>query len=429
MFAPTNNTSLVKNTTHKVVIPFYVYAALSFLAATILLFFSTSAFTEHYFHPHTLAVTHAMALGWGTMIILGASHQLVPVLIEAKLYSTFLAYAAFVLAGIGIPLLVYAFFRFNLGWPAQTGGIFVNAAIVSFLVNMAMSISKSKKQNVHAAFVFTAAAWLMITTGIGLLLVYNFTQSILPTDSLHYLSLHAHIGIVGWFLQLVIGVGSRLIPMFLISKYDEPKKLWTIYYLINAALAIFIIGFFFLLPAFFYLLPIAVVFLALALFGSYCRKAYRQRIRRQVDEQMKISLASIAMMLLPVLFLIGLMLFLLASEADPKLVLAYGFTVFFGWLTAIILGMTFKTLPFIVWNKIYHDKAGQGKTPNPKDLFSAKIFNGMSIVYLAGFILFAAGILAVNTIVLQAASGLLLITAVLYNWNIMRMLLHKPIVR
>lgn len=112
MTHPTDN--LVKNTTYKVVTPFYLYAAISFLAATLLLVFSTEAFTQHHFHPKTLAITHAMALGWGTMIILGASHQLVPVLIEAKLYSNFLAYLSFVLAGIGIPLLVHSFFSFSV---------------------------------------------------------------------------------------------------------------------------------------------------------------------------------------------------------------------------------------------------------------------------------------------------------------------------
>ena len=428
MFAPTNDTGLVKNTTYKVVIPFYVYAAFSFLVAIILLFFSTGAFTQHYFQPQTLAITHAMALGWGTMIILGASHQLVPVLIEAKLFSNFLAYASFVLAGIGIPLLVYAFFTFQFGWPAQTGGILINAAIVSFLVNMTMSIFKSKHGNIHAVFVLTAAIWLLITTLIGLLLVYNFTRSVLPHGSLQYLSLHAHLGIVGWFLLLVIGVGSRLIPMFLISKYNEPKKLWVVYYLVNGALISFILIFFFAVPASLYLLPVGLALSGLVVFGFYCRKAYQQRIRRQVDEQMKISLLSIALMLLPIIFLLVLIILLLSSFAGTKLVLAYGFSIFFGWITAIIFGMTFKTLPFIVWNKIYHDKAGLGKTPNPKDLFSTPVFNGMGIAYLAGFTLFASGILLTNTFVLQTASVLLLITAILYNWNIVRMLLHKPLV-
>lgn len=110
MFGPGFGSNKVKNTSYKVVLPFYVYGALSFLASMILLLTSTTAFTSHYFSPHLLAITHIMALGWGTMIILGASHQLVPVLIESKLYSNKLAYTSFVLSAIGIPLLVYGLY-------------------------------------------------------------------------------------------------------------------------------------------------------------------------------------------------------------------------------------------------------------------------------------------------------------------------------
>lgn len=370
-----------------------------------------------------------MALGWGTMIILGASHQLVPVLIEARLFSNLLAYASFVFAGLGIPLLVYSFFRFQFNWPAQAGGILVNLAIVSFLINLVLSILNTKKENVHAVFVFTATTWLLVTTLIGLLLVFNFTKSILPKDSLHYLSLHAHIGIVGWFLLLVMGVGSRLIPMFLISKYDKPKRLWLIYFIVNGALISFIAFFFFSANSLLYPLPVVFVLIALVLFGSYCRRAYTQRIRKQVDEQVKISLLSVTMMILPIIFLLVLIVMLIFSFDDIKLVLAYGFSIFFGWLTAIILGMTFKTLPFIVWNKVYHDKAGLGKTPNPKDLFSDKVFNVMGICYLSGFTLFIIGIFSANTVILQIASALLLITSGLYNFNILKMLAHKPVIK
>ena len=89
------NTALIKTTSHKVVIQFYVYAAFSFLVATLLLLTSSGNFAGHYFHPHILAITHTMALGWGCMVVFGASHQLVPVLIEGKLHSEKLAYATF----------------------------------------------------------------------------------------------------------------------------------------------------------------------------------------------------------------------------------------------------------------------------------------------------------------------------------------------
>lgn len=426
MFGPAANNNLVKNTTHKVVVPFYVYAAISFLVACILLFSSSGVFTQHYFHPNTLAITHSMALGWGTMIVLGASHQLVPVLIEAKLFSNLLAYLSLVFAAIGIPLLVYGFYVFNMGWPSQLGGIFINIAILIYLVNLLKSIGQSKNENVHAVFVFTAAVWLLVTTVAGLMLVYNFNYNIFEKDSLHYISLHAHLGIVGWFLLLVIGVGSRLIPMFLISKYTQPKLLWMIYFLINAALVIFVLIFLFLAEASLFFIPLCMIFVSLGLFGFYCFKAYKLRIRRSVDEQMKVSLLSVAMMVLPIILLLIVIVLLLKFNSNSKFVLAYGFSIFFGWLTAIIVGMTFKTLPFIIWNKVYHHRAGLGKTPNPKDLFSNKIFKIMSIAYVTGFVLFAIGILYSSIFILQAGSILLIVAAALYNWNILEMLLHKP---
>jgi hypothetical protein len=88
--------------------------------------------------------------------------------------------------------------------------------------------------------------------------------------------------------------------------------------------------------------------------------------------------------------------------------------------------MTFKTLPFILWNKTYHNKAGLGKTPNPRELFNDKIFKLMAIAYLSGFILFISGIVLVNELLLKTAALLLVISAISYNGNIFKMVMHKP---
>jgi hypothetical protein len=424
MFAGSNTDIFVKNTTYKVVLPFYLYAAIAFLICTVVLFFSVPAFTQHYSHPHILAITHIMALGWGTMIILGASHQLMPVLIEGSLYSTRLAYSSFILAATGIPMLVYGFYVFDMNWPAKWGGRFILLSVLCYVINLAVSMKKSKAKNIHAVFVFTASLWLFLTAFLGLALVYNFTYPFLPKESLAYLPLHAHIGIIGWFLLLIIGVGSRLIPMFLISKYTNSKLLWLIYVLINGGLLFFLINFLYS-PKGSYNIPIGALLLALILFGKYCYSAYNQRIRRQVDEQMKISLLSVMMMLLPVIFLVSITGWLLADKLNAQMVLIYGFIIFFGWITVIIFGMTFKTLPFIVWNKVYHQKAGLGKTPNPKDLFSNKIFIVMALTYLSGFILFITGAYLADVFVLNFATTFLILSAVLYNYNVLKVLLHK----
>lgn len=427
MFATTGNTETSKTTSYKVVLPFYGYAAVSFLVATLLLFFSATGITTHYFLPHTLAITHIMALGWGTMMILGASHQLVPVLIEGKLYSNKLASTSFLFAALGIPLLAYGFYVFDMGLPARFGGILIILAIIAYLINLGMSMVKTEKENVHAFFVFTAAIWLLATAIVGLLLVYNFTYPLLSKSSLVYLPLHAHLGIAGWFLLLITGIGSRLIPMFLISKYSNTNKLRWIYGLINGGLLAFVFLFLYTDSKTFLIFPLLAVVAAIVLFGNFCFCSYRQRIRKKLDDQMKVSLLSVLMMLIPMIFLVVIIsLLILSVKENISLIISYGFIIFFGWITAIILGMTFKTLPFIMWNKVYHQLAGKGKTPNPKDLFSNAIFKWMSVAYIFGFVLFTTGILLNVVLLLQIAAVFLLMTALLYNWNVIKLLTHKP---
>ena len=423
MFIAGNN-SPIKNTSYKVVLPFYGYAALSFLIATILILTNISSFTQHYFNPHTLAITHTMALGWGTMIILGASHQLFPVLIEGKLHSEMLANLSFIFAGIGIPILVIAFYTFNLGLLAELGGLLVNLAVLCYLVNLWLSMSNSTHQNVHAVFVFTAVSWLFVTTLLGLLLVCNFTINVFSENSVHFLSLHAHLGIIGWFLLMIIGVGSRLIPMFLISKYENQTQLWWVYALINAGLIGFIFLYFMSASVGVYYLPLASIGMGVILFGRHIYRSYAQRIRKSVDEQVKISMLSVALTFVPILVL-GIIIAFFATAVSTQLVVLYGFTIFFGWITTIILGMTFKTLPFIIWNKVYSSVAGLGKTPSPKALFSNAVFIANAFTYIIGFILFGWGIIAESISLLNIGAIFLLLTAILYNFNVFKILFHK----
>lgn len=223
---------------------------------------------------------------------------------------------------------------------------------------------------------------------------------------------------------MIIGVGSRLIPMFLISKYENKKRLWLIYALINTGLISFILLFFLSATVALYYIPIILIGVSVLLFGNHIYRSYAKRIRKKVDEQVKISMLSVALTMVPVIVLVAIII-MFAKVGSLQLVMLYGFTIFFGWITTIILGMTFKTLPFIIWNKVYSSIAGLGKTPNPKELFSNTVFIVNSVAYLVGFIIFGLGIVQSNTLFLNIGAVFLLITAVLYNFNVFKILFHK----
>jgi len=424
----TGSVSEIKTTSYKVVLPFYIYAGVSFFIACILLFSSVHAFQGHYFHPEILAITHIMALGWGTMIILGASHQLVPVLVEGKLFSNTLATMSFILAAPGIPLLVYGFYTFNMGFISQWGGGMILASLLIYLLNLVMTVSNSKNPGIHIYFVISSVVWLILTAALGLTLVFNFNFLILPPNSVYYLPLHAHMGIVGWFLLLMIGVASRLIPMFLISKYNNVVLLKWIFICIHMGIISYLFVFYYVLNIYCLILSYILVLTGVVLFIYYVYQSFLTRIRKQIDSPLRLSLLSGLMILIPFLLLIiVIILMIISSVENKKLVQLYGFMIFFGWISAMILGMTFKTLPFIVWNKVYHARSASAGTPEPRDLFSLSGFMIMSVFYISGLILFACGILFYNILCMQTGAVLLIVSAFFYNWNVFKIIFHRAV--
>jgi len=413
-----------KTTNYKVVLPFYVYASLGFLLGATLLMFSTVDIGIHYFNPHILAITHSMALAWGTMLIFGASHQLLPVLVEGKLNSDLLAFLSFGFMAIGIPILIYGFYIFNLGTPLKTGATLINLGVVCYFINVMTTALKNNRKNIHAWYAITATLWLLSTTLLGLLLVFNFQSPFLAKNSVYYLVIHAHFGMIGWFLLMVIGLGSRLIPMFLISKYTNNKILWLIFTIINVALILFVFIYLFNWSAYLFYIPIIMGIFAVILFGRHCFQAYKMRIRKNVDQQVKTSLISVFLMLLPFIILL-VTISLIPQVYSNRMAMLYGFTIFFGWITAIILGMTFKTMPFIIWNKVYHNKAHKGRTPAPKEIFNDQVYKTMLYCYLGGFIIFIIGITLFNQFILKSGAILLFLAAILYVYNMLLTANHK----
>ena len=70
---------------------YLVAAAIAFLVATGGVSWLASELAGHYYHPRIMALTHTVALGWITLAIVGASYQLIPIVLERPLWSERLA--------------------------------------------------------------------------------------------------------------------------------------------------------------------------------------------------------------------------------------------------------------------------------------------------------------------------------------------------
>lgn len=409
-----------------VVIPHFAFGAVAFFVLTCLMFVFSDDFTGHYFSPHLLAITHVAVLGWIGMVIFGSLYQLLPVILLAELFSNKLARLSFYLFGVGIILLCISFGSFWIGLPLQIASVLLMMAVLLFSVNIFFTAKNSDEITIEAEFIITSAIWLLVTVTIGLLLVFNFTHPFLSAGHLHYLKLHSHIGFAGWFLLLIMGVGSKLLPMFLLSSQVKTKKLKICYYLINAALLGFLMD-----ALIFKSTERALVYFFIAVTGvfifiSFLWGAYKNRARKYLDAGMKHSMLAFLLTGIPIVA--GLIIHSSVLDNHPvaiPITIVYVVAILLGFVSFLVMGQTFKTLPFIVWLHRYKSFSGKVKTPLPRDLFSEKVLKWQFILFVIAYPVLQTGIILQLKLLIKLGCLLFIVTSALYLYNVVRILFHR----
>ncbi|MEJ7693106.1 hypothetical protein [Daejeonella sp.] len=410
---------------YKLVAGHYFVSAICFACLSVMLLFAAQNLSGHYFHPQLLAVTHMAALGWGTLIIFGAVYQLLPVILETELYSHRAGWISLVLFVSGLIALVYSFWTFQPGIHMQCGSVLLLAGIVLFGVNVFLT-AKKNRDDIHQEFIITACIWLIATALLGTLLVFNFRYTFLQRDHILFLKLHAHMGLAGWFLLLITGVSSKLIPMFLVSGNQKSQLLSRSYYLINAGLILFLIDTYFSELNMKTYAAAAIVVAGILCWLTFVLECFRSRMRKTIDLPIWHTLLSMVL-LAAAIFILPLIVFD-HLRSDPRAVsytTIYGSLLFMGWISSLILGQTFKTLPFVVWIRHYQHLAGKGPIPMPADLYKTRWLKVQFVAFLLFTLIFYTGMFFRSAILINAGLGCFFIVALTYLFNVMVVLFHK----
>lgn len=410
-----------------VVVPHFVFGAISFLVLTILILFNVESISGHYFNPKLLSLVHLTTLGWISMIIFGALYQLVPVVLDVKLHNEKLAKINFYIYALSIIIFVFAFWDlYSQPLLFEIGGSLMFTSISLFSYNIMMSAYSAKKKLIAAKFIISSIFWFFTTAIFGLILVFQLTNPFLDINHLQFLKAHAHFGMIGWFLLLIIGVSSRLIPMFLVTHNLNEKKLSFALYVINIGLIALATVFFMDLGGIFIVASAVLIFVGIASYVSFLIDAYKNRIKKVLDIGMQHSALAILSLIFPITFaVIAPFTFDNQFEFSQQTVLVYGLSILLGFITSLLLGQTYKTLPFIVWLFEYRGKMGKGKTPLPKDLYNERVAEIHYFTFSIGFLALIGGVLLSYAPVMYIGAVFFVITALLYNYNVIKIIRHK----
>ena len=409
----------------KIVVPHFVAGGLAFIIVSILFLWSTPELLTAYYNNQIIAITHIAVLGWASMMVFGALYQLIPVVYETSLYSETLAKVTFWLFAISVVSLSYSFWVGSYTNLLFYASLLMFFSLLLFIINLHLTYRKTKKPNRQSKFINTGVYWLAATELLGTLIALNFKLNFLNDTHLHYLKIHAHLGLIGWFLLLIIGAASILIPMFMISHNLNEKKLDYSYYFINIALLGMSLDWLFVQSSFGVYIYWLLFAIGIGFFLSYVYEAYKTRLRRKLDVGLKYTVIAVSLLILPVLIAIVLIFTGQPTSFVLRVVSIYGFSIIFGVITMLILGQTYKTLPFIIWLDRYQAYVGKFKTPLPRELYSEKLADYQFYAYLIAVSLIVIGIIFKLIIILQIGSIVLILVALSNMANIIMMITHK----
>src|SRR5262249_36936755 len=191
-------------------------AALAFVLAAAAVPWLAPELAGHSYQPRILALPPTGTAAWFPLTIMGASFQLIPIVLARPLWSERLAWWQLGLMIVGVVGMIGHFFIgawSGLVWAAALVALGVGA----HLVNVALTVRGLQRWTLTARMVTTALAGLGLTTVVGFVLGLDKIFRFLPGALFANLHAHVHLALLGWVLPMMIGVAARVYPMFLLA--------------------------------------------------------------------------------------------------------------------------------------------------------------------------------------------------------------------
>ncbi|HCG29885.1 MAG TPA: hypothetical protein DEU95_09140 [Chloroflexi bacterium] len=346
---------------------------------------------KSFYTPKLLAFVHLNTLGIIAPLIVGASYQLVPVVLQQPLAVPRLARFSFWVYLTGILLFLPSLVT---TWqPGLTvGGALTFTALVMYAAIVWGTLAEAPERGVVRWHVVAALTGLPLGVLAGLLLALNKTTGFLEGSGLSLLAAHATLMIVCWIAPLLFGVAYRLVGMFTLTE----DRLW--HRVAWAELGCTVAGGWLLAGALLLYRERAILVVAAAiilagqiLFAVQLAHLYQSRRRKVIDVHIPFALTAASMGVVAATALtIGMV-----REAGPTsgLWVASVWLALAGLAISAIQGFFYKIATFLVWLNRYAPVAGRMRVPRLEELYSLRLARIGWVAWLSALLATLASLL------------------------------------
>ncbi len=300
---------------------------------------------DFFYQPRILAVTHTFTLGWISSAIMGVMYRVVPVMTKRPLRFPRLARWQFWLFEFGATGLI-THMLIGVWAPTWMAAAVIVLSAAFFAVNMLYCLGPAWHQGVAETGMCMSVLFLLVAASLGLVLALDKSFGFFSGSVLSNLASHAHLAAIGWVSLTICSVSYRMAPAFLLSELTLPRvAMWQLY-----SLAIGVTGLGLSLLGWIgggASIWSVIIMLALLAYVGVLQTLVRNR-RISIDWTMRHALAGIVCLLLSVGLGFSLLWIDPGSAIGNRVAGAYGVLGLLGWVTNLIIGMSYKLFPGFV---------------------------------------------------------------------------------
>lgn len=388
------------------------------LLAAVLLVATAPAVLADPFTTRGLALTHVLTLGWITLTIMGATYQLLPVVLGAPIWSERIAHAAFWLFVPGVLALVVGFWVF---WPPLlvAGGALVVGGLAGYAYNVIRTLARAPVRGLPGPY-FAAATTFLAAVGLyGLTLACDILHPFLSQGPVSHIAVHVLLGVLGWITLLAMGVAYKLVPMFALAHGRGAGWGRAVLGLVGGGLLL-VLAVLTVDPTRPAVEAAGVVPLAGILLFVVDQGLYLRARGRRLDLSLRFTVAALAY-----LAAAALMTWMDVAGWLPVPPAVLVELALLGWAGCLINGQLYKIVPFLVWYDRYAHVAGTAPVPLLREMYDARSGEANLWTVAAAPALLALGAATARPGLAEAGAVALLAGAALLLTNLVRVVRRR----
>lgn len=377
---------------------------------------------DGFYAPRLLAFVHLNTLGVIAAVLMGASYQLVPVVLQTPIASVRFGRLSFWLYLTGIVLFLPGLLEhWRPGLAA--GAALVFSALLIYLGIVALTLRRAHLSDVVSWHIAVSLTGLAGGIGAGLILALSKGTGFLESATFRVLAAHATLMLAGWVIIMLNGVAYRLVGMFTLSEDHLWHRVAWAELACSAAGAWLLAGGLLVeAPRWLLIVGSLGIVSGQALFGTQLIHLYRVRRRRGFDIHIQFALAAIASGLLGASLLAGGLV--TGRSIDSPVWVAVGWLAISGVAITAIQGFFYKIATFLIWLRRYAPSAGRGRVPRLEDLYDRRIAKAGWALWIVGLASSLVAILISNHSLATAAGVVALAGLGCFLVNVARIAAH-----